>query len=171
MKVLKPTYYATEHLPHGWMAATSSDQGVTKLSPPCPSEELALAAIKLGRCMPKRQNSQFIHLFNELSLYLDAKTKQLSSPIDISDGPLFFQRVWAMCRTIPYGETRSYGWLASASGNPQAQRAVGQAMANNPIPLLVPCHRILKANGQLGGYAWGVPLKSRLLSMESTQPN
>ena len=71
------------------------------------------------------------------------------------------------CRGIPPGETRSYQWLAEAAGNPRASRAAGQAMAKNPFPLIIPCHRVVGSNGGLHGYgAGGVGVKARLLEME-----
>jgi O-6-methylguanine DNA methyltransferase len=69
-------------------------------------------------------------------------------------------------REIPYGQTRSYGWLAARAGKPQAARAVGQAMAANPWPIIVPCHRVVSSNGHLGGYGGGLGMKERLLRLE-----
>jgi methylated-DNA-[protein]-cysteine S-methyltransferase len=160
-------YYDIEQLPHGWVAATCSDEGITKLSPPSFSEELALSSIKINRSLTIRRPTKFILLFHELTLYFDGKIENFSSPVDLSEGPKFFHRIWDICRTIPYGETRSYSWLASESGNPKAQRSVGQAMAHNPIPFLIPCHRVVRVDGQLGGYAWGLDLKSWLLNIEN----
>jgi methylated-DNA-[protein]-cysteine S-methyltransferase len=80
----------------------------------------------------------------------------------------FFQRVYAIARTIPAGETLSYAELADRAGSPKAFRAVGQAMAKNPFPVLVPCHRVLAAGGKLGGFSapGGTATKVRLLDLE-----
>jgi methylated-DNA-[protein]-cysteine S-methyltransferase len=67
---------------------------------------------------------------------------------------------------IPYGEVRSYRWLAQRLGKPKAARAVGNALARNPIPIIIPCHRVVRSNGTIGGYAFGTALKKRLLEME-----
>ncbi len=81
-------------------------------------------------------------------------------------GSRFEQRVWAELQRIPFGETRSYGQLASALGDPNLSRAVGRANGANPISILVPCHRVIGANGSLTGYAGGLGMKERLLRLE-----
>jgi methylated-DNA-[protein]-cysteine S-methyltransferase len=85
-------------------------------------------------------------------------------------GSEFQQRVWAELVRIPYGATISYGELARRVGNPAASRAVGRANATNPIPVIVPCHRVIGANGTLTGYAGGVDLKHGLLHLEGALP-
>lgn len=81
-------------------------------------------------------------------------------------GTAFQQRVWTALRTIPYGETRTYGELAAAIDSPNASRAVGMANHRNPIPIIIPCHRVIGANGTLTGYAGGLEIKRRLLALE-----
>ena len=78
----------------------------------------------------------------------------------------FQRRVYRVVKTIPRGEVRSYRWVAAKLGNPQLARAVGQALTRNPWPLTVPCHRVIKSDGSLGGFAWGVDKKRRLLRDE-----
>ncbi|MHB0912834.1 MAG: methylated-DNA--[protein]-cysteine S-methyltransferase [Armatimonadota bacterium] len=75
--------------------------------------------------------------------------------------------VWNAARSIPYGETRSYGWIADRIGKPGAARAVGQALGRNPVPVIVPCHRVLRADGTLGGFSSGLDWKRKLLSLET----
>jgi O-6-methylguanine DNA methyltransferase len=87
-------------------------------------------------------------------------------PLDLSRGTKFQQSVWAgMCK-IKFGRTQSYGELAAAIGNPKAVRAVGGACGANPIPVLVPCHRVLAANQKIGGFSSGLEWKQRLLARE-----
>ena len=86
-------------------------------------------------------------------------------PLDIR-GTVFQRRVWAELRRIPRGETRTYSQIARAIGAPAAVRAVGSACGANPVALVVPCHRAVRADGGLGGYAWGLPVKKRLLETE-----
>ena len=83
-------------------------------------------------------------------------------------GTTFQRRVWAALRKIPYGETRSYGQLAAMIGSPKASRAVGGANNRNPICLIIPCHRVIGANGTLVGYGGGLPRKKQLLSHEAS---
>ena len=87
-------------------------------------------------------------------------------PLDVTQGTPFQRQVWDALRTIPYGETRSYAWLAAAVGRPGAARAVGQANGANPVGIVVPCHRVVSADGGIGGYAGGVAAKQALLALE-----
>jgi methylated-DNA-[protein]-cysteine S-methyltransferase len=82
-------------------------------------------------------------------------------------GTEFQQRAWAAMRRIPYGTTISYARQAERIGNPRATRAVGTANGANPIPIIVPCHRVIASDGSLGGYALGLAMKRRLLALES----
>ena len=86
--------------------------------------------------------------------------------IDLSDLTAFERAVFSAAARIPRGEVRSYGWLAREVGKPNAARAVGQALANNPIPLLIPCHRVLDCKGRLHRYVYGIEMKRRLLELE-----
>jgi AraC family transcriptional regulator of adaptative response/methylated-DNA-[protein]-cysteine methyltransferase len=86
-------------------------------------------------------------------------------PLDVR-GTAFQQRVWEELRRIPCGETRSYGELAAALGNPKASRAVGGANGANNVAVLIPCHRVIAADGSLGGYAYGLEIKAELLRRE-----
>lgn len=87
-------------------------------------------------------------------------------PIDLSAGSAFQRRVWEVLRTIPRGKTRTYSEVAAAIGRPKAVRAVGGACGANPVPVLVPCHRVLAAHGGLGGFSGGLDWKRTLLARE-----
>ncbi len=78
------------------------------------------------------------------------------------------KKVYAALLTIPLGEVRTYRWLAAKVGKPRQSRAIGQILKRNPFPLLVPCHRIVKSNGELGGYALGIKAKKKLLDLEKS---
>ncbi len=97
--------------------------------------------------------------------YLEGKRKAFDIPY-IMVGTDFEKKVWSILLTIPYGETRSYRWLARKAGLPKGARAVGQALKRNPLPILIPCHRIIQEDGGLGGYSSGVDMKRRLLDLE-----
>lgn len=86
-------------------------------------------------------------------------------------GTPFQMSVWSVLLTIPRGELRSYGEVATAIGNPRAQRAVGAACGANPLPLVVPCHRVIASHGQIGGFTWGSAWKIRLLAAEGVHPD
>lgn len=101
--------------------------------------------------------------------YLASERTQFDVPLDLRGTP--FQRaVWDALLEIPYGESRSYADVARAVGRPKAQRAVGSANNANPVALIVPCHRVIAADGSLGGYGGGLELKARLLAMELSRP-
>ena len=97
--------------------------------------------------------------------YLDGRAQQLDLPLDIR-ATAFQRRVWEALRRIPYGGTRSYADIARAIGRPRATRAVARACATNPAALVIPCHRVVRADGALGGYRWGVERKQALLERE-----
>ena len=86
-------------------------------------------------------------------------------PLDLI-GTAFQQRVWRMLQAIPEGETRTYGQLAAALGSPGGARAVGSACGKNPVAVIVPCHRVIRDDGSLGGYRWGLARKQELLARE-----
>jgi len=101
--------------------------------------------------------------------YLAGKLRRFACPVDLAAVRSSFQRrVLQACRRIPYGRTVSYGELAAAVGSPGAARAVGQALGRNPVPLVVPCHRVVAADGSLGGFSAGVSLKRKLLLLEGS---
>jgi AraC family transcriptional regulator of adaptative response/methylated-DNA-[protein]-cysteine methyltransferase len=89
-------------------------------------------------------------------------------PLDVQ-ATAFQQRVWEALRLIPYGQTRSYGEVATAIGQPTAARAVAQACGANSAALVIPCHRVVGSNGNLGGYRWGVEREQQLLITEAQQ--
>ena len=106
----------------------------------------------------------------ELVEYLGGKRAFFSVPVDLSGVPDFQRRVLETARRIPFGEARPYAWVAQRIGHPRAVRAVGTALGRNPVPLIVPCHRVWRSDGGLGGYLFGLGVKSRLLALERTTP-
>lgn len=104
----------------------------------------------------------------ELRAYFRGELREFTVPVALSGTP-FQERVWRGLLSIPYGERRSYGWLAEEIGRPTASRAVGAANGCNPVPLVVPCHRVIGADGSLVGYGGGLETKRWLLSHEAAQ--
>lgn len=92
-------------------------------------------------------------------------------PVDLSALGDFQRKVLEKCAQIPPGEIRPYGWIAREIGNPGAVRAVGTALGRNPIPILIPCHRVVRTDGTIGNYAWGTPMKRDLLETEGLDPD
>lgn len=89
-------------------------------------------------------------------------------PVDLDNLPSFTRRVLLACREIPYGKVFSYRQLAVYMGRPTAARAVGQALSRNPIPVIIPCHRVIAADGSLGGFSAGIDMKEKLLKSENS---
>jgi O-6-methylguanine DNA methyltransferase len=123
----------------------------------------------LARTLPGAQREEAFapnrEAVRQVLEYLDGKRTRFELALDLRGTP--FQRsVWAQLSAIPYGETRSYVEVARAIGRPAAVRAVGAANGSNPVPLVVPCHRVIAADGGLGGFGGGLELKRRLLAME-----
>ncbi|NUQ98955.1 MAG: methylated-DNA--[protein]-cysteine S-methyltransferase [Streptomyces sp.] len=113
-----------------------------------------------------RDETLFAEAEEQLEAYFSGDLKKFTLELHLHGTP--FQRtVWDQLRQIPYGETRSYGELAAALGNPSASRAVGLANGKNPIGIIVPCHRVVGANGSLTGYGGGLDRKQRLLDFET----
>ena len=106
-------------------------------------------------------------LVRQLQTYAAGRPVRFTIPLDLRAGTAFQQKVWRALQTIPYGETRSYAWVARKIGKPKATRAVGTACGANPVPIVVPCHRVVASDGSLGGFSGGLPLKRRLLALEA----
>lgn len=102
----------------------------------------------------------------ELSEYLAGNRTFFSVPVDLSQVPAFERAALEVAAQIPFGDVRPYKWIAERLGRPDAARAVGNAMASNPIPLIIPCHRVVKSDGSLGGYSFGTVRKECLLALE-----
>jgi len=102
----------------------------------------------------------------QLEEYFNGTRKTFDIPIAPS-GSAFQQKIWEAMSSIPYGETRSYGYIAALAGNPNAARAAGGVCNRNPIQIIIPCHRVIGANGSLTGYAGGLDIKQKLLEFEA----
>ena len=111
------------------------------------------------------------HAARELLLYLEGKLTRFTVKLDLRSSTSFSKKVWRITSKIPYGQVRSYAWVAEKLGDPNAARAVGGALARNPVPILIPCHRVLDSHGGLGGFGAGLPLKQWLLTLEAGQPS
>ena len=132
------------------------------------STEKGLASVHFGKNVPKgvaADETGKSEVVKQLSEYFEGKRTNFELPLDV-DGTAFQKAVWKQLLRIPYGETRSYGDIAKALGKPSAARAVGMANHNNPIAIVIPCHRVVGQNGSLTGYAGGLHLKEQLLSIE-----
>jgi methylated-DNA-[protein]-cysteine S-methyltransferase len=147
-------YYDVLESPVGGLFLVFSRSLLVGISFDCPTE------------IPLRQNESTVIVNKELSEYFRRERKKFSCRTAFFEGTEFEKRVWNVLKEIPYGETRSYKWLAERIGQPRAARAVGNALGKNPIPIIFPCHRIIESKGSLGGYTPGKDIKRRLLESE-----
>lgn len=106
----------------------------------------------------------------QINEYIQGKRKKFDLPLNL-EGTEFQKKVWNELKNIPYGETRSYKDIAVEIGNEKASRAIGMANNKNPIPILIPCHRVIGANGKLVGYRGGLDIKEKLLNIENADLN
>lgn len=143
----------------GKIKVTASNKGITSILFVKQGEEILAAS----------PNHLTELACTELQQYFTGQLKQFSLPLDVS-GTQFQQQVWQALLSIPYGTTCSYADIANRLNNPKAVRAVGAANGKNPVSIVVPCHRVIGANGRLTGYAGGLDRKERLLNLESPQP-
>jgi methylated-DNA-[protein]-cysteine S-methyltransferase len=119
----------------------------------------------VSECPRNDRNPLLIEAARQLRAYFAGALREFRLPLDLQ-GTGFQQRVWGQVAAIPYGETRSYLQISTAIGSPRAVRAVGAANGANPVPIVVPCHRVIGAGGKLVGYGGGLALKKRLLELE-----
>lgn len=103
----------------------------------------------------------------QIDEYFKGRRKRFDLALDLTGRTAFYREVWRLVQAIPYGRTRSYSTIAETLGRPQASRAVGQANGHNPIPIVIPCHRVIGKDGALTGYAYGLDIKEALLAIEN----
>ena len=149
-------YTAYHRTPIGHIQITFSAHGL---------RELTLVQKPVKSTSQNRELAEIY--FTQLDQYFSGERKYFDVKLDLHHLPLFHQDVLKMIASIPYGKTRSYKQLASVLGKPKASRAVGRASHNNPIPIIIPCHRVIGNDGKLTGYAYGVDMKRELLEMEN----
>jgi AraC family transcriptional regulator of adaptative response/methylated-DNA-[protein]-cysteine methyltransferase len=153
--------------PLGPLVAGATDEGLCMLEFAEPSSEAQVGRIRryLGGTVTPGSNEHIAKVEGELQRYFAGELEAFTVPL-LTDGTEFQERVWAALREIPYGETRSYEEIAQAIGNPKAVRAVGSANGANRIPIVIPCHRVVRADGTLGGYGGELWRKRFLLRLE-----
>jgi AraC family transcriptional regulator of adaptative response/methylated-DNA-[protein]-cysteine methyltransferase len=162
--------YATFHSPIGCILLASTGRGLCSVKIGDTPEslvktltaEFSEADLRQDRLALKKEKGRVL-------AFLSGDATLAKLPLDIR-GTVFQQRVWSALRQIPRGETRTYKDIASAIGAPKAVRAVGSACGANPVALVIPCHRALRTDGGLGGYAWGIGRKQKLLKIERKRP-
>jgi methylated-DNA-[protein]-cysteine S-methyltransferase len=160
-------FYVVFNTTAGWVGILGSASGLRCTTLPQRTEravyELLGDSLKNATSSPRR----FIDLIERYRDYFSRRRVDFQDKLDFTDATLFQRAVWQATRAIPYGQTRSYTWLAERVGNAKTTRAVGQALSRNPLPIIIPCHRVLAKNGGLGGFSGGLQVKKMLLRLEA----
>lgn len=159
--------YAEVDSPIGTLLLVSTHQGLVRLGFPTEDHDALLEDIAT-RLSPRivEQSARVDVARRELDEYFAGRRHDFDVPLDWSLSQGFRQRVLKAIASIPFGEVRTYRDMATAAGNAAAVRAAGSACGSNPIPLIVPCHRVLRTGGGLGGYGGGLDVKRKLLQLE-----
>lgn len=150
----------------GWIGVAYSSRGIRSLQLPLSTRSEMQAALE--RAFPGASVCGDIpgEIARELRDYAKGQCRRFDLHVDLGTLRPFQRAVLTAIAKVPFGQTRTYAWVAREIGSPKAARAVGQALHNNPIPIIIPCHRIIASNGGLGGYGGGLPLKRKLLQLE-----
>jgi methylated-DNA-[protein]-cysteine S-methyltransferase len=159
-------YFATVKSKYGWIGLLSSDKGLLKSTFPQKSEEQALLNLGSGSSQAIVSKQHFEKAIKFLDDYFCGKRIIFSGKLDLSNATSFQKLVWEETCHIPYGATWSYFKIAQGINNPRSCRAVGNALNKNPLPIIVPCHRVVKSDGKLGGFGGGPEMKRFLLELE-----
>ncbi|MDK2801419.1 MAG: methylated-DNA-[protein]-cysteine S-methyltransferase [Clostridiales bacterium] len=160
-------YYSQYCSPLGIIYIAASDKGICKIVLPGQSEqELVIWLQKNFSKFVQKETDIIKQTASELAEYFNQQRTDFTIPLHLI-GTAFQKKVWKELMKIPYGSTVSYGYIASKIGNPKACRAVGGANNKNPIPIVIPCHRIVGSTGKLVGYGGGLDLKEKLLKIEN----
>jgi len=156
--------------PWGWMGVSETTKGIDAVVLPKASRqavrsELGFPSVERleGRISPRLREAQA-----QLLSYLAGTRRSFDLPLDLSRGTSFQQKVWRTLQRISFGRLRSYQWVAIRVGGSQYARAVGNAVGANPMPVVIPCHRIVAQDMSLGGFSCGLPTKRKLLILEGT---
>ena len=164
----------------GWVGLAATERGVRTIVLPRPTRRAVERELMSGGLMagvggrravplPAETNMAVQHgraARTAIMAYLQGRARSFDVPLDLEGQPGFRVKVWKVLQSIPYGRVRSYGWVARKVGKPRAARAIGGACGANPVPLLVPCHRVIAGDGSLGGFSGGLSSKKRLLKLE-----
>jgi methylated-DNA-[protein]-cysteine S-methyltransferase len=153
--------------PAGWIGLLGSDRGLSKTTLPQKTKELA--GLALGRKLmdPTYLPQFFAEVVDQIEAYFKGRLTDFRITLDLSGATAFEKQVWEATRTIPYGRTQSYRWVAQRIGKPLSSRAVGGALGRNPVPIIIPCHRVIGSDGNLRGFGGGLDMKRYLLDLES----
>lgn len=161
-------YYVIFNTVAGWVGILGSTAGLRRVTLPrrSASEIQQLLGVNVNHAV--RSPQLYEDLAGRMSAYFTGHRVDFPDCLDLTAATSFQREVWETTRLIPYGETRSYAWVAEQIKKPRAVRAVGQVLSRNPLPIIIPCHRVLASDGGLGGFSGGLEMKKYLLCLENS---
>jgi methylated-DNA-[protein]-cysteine S-methyltransferase len=158
----------------GWFGLLAGEQGLFRTSLPTPTRQTALYILLKDLNNPDFDKRLYKGLQDKIIAYFEGKTVDFNTdtPVFLQNLSPFTRSVLSVCRKIPFGQTSTYSAFASAIGRPKAVRAVANALARNPLPLIIPCHRVIRSDGKIGGFSapGGINMKARMLRHEKSIP-
>jgi len=160
--------YITFNTDMGWVGILGSAKGLLGTTLPQRSAQEARQSLGDRATYATWSPHSFEDLIQRFRSYFSGHRTTFPDKLDLSQATAFQRQVWEITRLIPYGETRSYSWVTEQIGKPRAARAVGQALARNPLPIIVPCHWVVASDGKFGGYRGGVEMKRYFLRLEAS---
>jgi O-6-methylguanine DNA methyltransferase len=154
----------------GWMGISETPKGIDAIALPKGSRRAVESCLHEPSKGPldQRGSVRLEAARSQVLDYLAGKRETFDLPLDLSRGTSFQRQVWRTLLRVPYGKLRSYQWVAVRVGGRRYARAVGNAVGANPLPILIPCHRIVAQDASLGGFSGGLPTKRKLLTLEGT---
>lgn len=166
MNKIPTLFFTTYRSPLGKLGLAATSRGIFRIAPVSGSEMSFLMDLPLKRFDLVRNEKQFAPLKRQLDRYFKGQPVRFRFRADLSQGTPFQKKIWRQLSGLLPGQMIAYGRLASETGHPKASRAVGQAVGANPLPIIIPCHRVIASDGSLGGFAWGLATKRKLLELE-----
>ncbi len=163
----KQFYYTDFQTPIGNIKIAASSKGVCYIElVSMTNDSFENQFTKLFGVHPVKHNTYCKEIETSLTQYFSGALKEFKLPIDLIIGTDFQKKVWKCLKTVPFGNIKTYKWVAEKIDMPKACRAVGNANGQNPIPIIIPCHRIVCSDGKLGGFSSGIDIKKKLLALE-----
>jgi len=159
-------YFSGYNSPVGQLYLAATDKGLLRIAPAKGSELSFIMDLGISHFDVVHSEKPFEALKKQLTAYFKGRPVVFRFKADISRGTDFQKSIWRILSNLLPGQMVTYGMLAREIGRPKASRAVGQAVGANPLPVIIPCHRVIASDGSLGGFAWGIKVKKKLLSIE-----
>ncbi|NGZ09452.1 MAG: methylated-DNA--[protein]-cysteine S-methyltransferase [Nitrospira sp. LK70] len=158
------------HSPWGWMGIAESPKGIRAIVLPKRSKRAVESDLRAQSdgSLQQEESARLEAARRQLLDYIAGRRNTFDVSLDLSEGTPFQRKVWRTLQRVPYGKLRSYQWIASRVGGKYYARAVGNAVGANPIPIVIPCHRIVAHDASLGGFSGGLSMKRKLLALEGT---